>query len=64
MNFELYVDNELHYIYKYSSKYITKKEPKPDNRLSKFGLSPIFLAIIKAIRATLAIILLHNLKVF
>ncbi len=41
----------------YSSNYITKKEPKSDDRLSKFDwhdLSPIFLAIM----------LLHNLKVF
>ena len=57
MNFELYVDNELHYISTVVITYITKKEPKPDDRLSKFDwrdLSPIFLAII----------LLHNLEVF
>ena len=41
----------------YSSNYITKKETKSDDRLSKFDwhdLSPIFLNIM----------LLHNLKVF
>ena len=45
MNFELYVDNELHYISTVVITYITKKEPKPDDRLSKFDwrdLSPIF----------------------
>ena len=41
----------------YSSNQITKREPKSDNRLSKFawhGLSPMFLAIM----------LLHYIKVF
>ena len=52
-----YVLSENSYFEGYNSNQITKKEPKSDYRLSKFDwhhLSPIFLAIM----------LLHNLKVF